>query len=482
MTWRRLALPALGAALVALLPGPGARAAGPTVGPDYVASDNVRFIENIRLPGQAAGAKVIGHYLYVTSSKDIEIYDITTPSAPALVSQLSDVEIGWENEQVPTNGRILGFSQQGTGYAFVSAGGCATVNQSTTNCLVIWDVTDKANPKIITTISGAGDHTSTCVFDCRYMIGSSGSVSDLTHVMDAGHPATKISTGSGWQTGLPGKSCHNQTEVSPGLVLAACAPFELVSFRAQDGATMLKPRLLATGTAPDGRFIHGVDWPQQGTDRFVVEGGETNVTPNCDLQNSAAFSTWDATQARTTGKFRLITDYKLHNGDYIDGSPPANISGCSTHWFESHPTFHNGGLIALANYEHGDRFLQITPTGGIVEVGLFEGLGGAASAMHWAPNSNVVYSIDYQRGIDVLEWTGPLYVPQSASDGASAAGTGVAAAGAAGGLANTAGAAAGAAGAGAAALALAVATLGGLRCRRRGAAAIAGRRRGSAPP
>lgn len=410
---RWAAFAALATMVLTLAPGTAVQA--DQMGPDYVASDNVHFVMNIRLPGQAVGAKVIGQYLYVTSSKDIEIYDISTPASPVLVSKLTDTEVGWENEQVPTNGRILGFSQAGSGYAFFAVGGCATVNQSTSNCLVIWDVTDKANPRIITTVAGAGDHTSTCVFDCRYMIGSAGSVSDLTHVMEPGHPASKISSGKGWQSGLPGTRCHNQTEVSPGLVLAACEPFMLVSFRPEDGATMLKPKLLATGTAPDGRFIHGVDWPQQGADRFVLAGGETNVTPRCDLQNSAAFMTWDATQARATGRYRLIAEYKLHNGTYTDGSPPANVSGCSTHWFEAHRTFHNGGLVALANYEHGDRFLQITPAGGIVETGFFEGLGGAASAMHWAPNSNVVYSIDYQRGIDVLQWNGPLFVPSSPS-------------------------------------------------------------------
>ena len=407
------------AALVVGLPS--LASAATAVGPDYVASDNVQFIENIRLPGNAAGAKVVGHYLYVTSDKDIEIYDITVPESPQLVSRLTDTEIGWENEQVPSNGTIMGFSQQGTGYAFLSAGGCATVNGNPSNCLVIWDVRDVANPAIIATVSGAGDHTSTCVFDCSYMVGSSGSVTDLTQVLAPGHPASKISVGAkGWQTGLPGKSCHNQTQVAAGIVLAACEPFMLLTMRAQDGASLVHPRLIATGSFADHRFIHGVDWPSNGTDRFALVGGETNVTPNCDAQQSAAFSTWDASRAYSTGHFYEIDEYHLHNGDYLNGSPPANVSGCSTHWFEAHPTFHNGGLVALADYEHGDRFLQILPNGKINEVGLFEPLGGAASAMHWAAGGRVVYSIDYQRGIDVLRWNGPLYVP---GGGTAAAGT-----------------------------------------------------------
>jgi len=32
-------------------------------------------------------------------------------------------------------------------------------------------------------------------------------------------------------------------------------------------------------------------------------------------------------------------------------------------------------------------------------------------APHWALDGRTVYAIDYQRGLDVLRWNGPLYVP-----------------------------------------------------------------------
>ncbi|MEA2435855.1 MAG: hypothetical protein QOF65_411, partial [Thermoleophilaceae bacterium] len=38
-------------------------------------------------------------------------------------------------------------------------------------------------------------------------------------------------------------------------------------------------------------------------------------------------------------------------------------------------------------------------------------LGGSTSAPHWAPGSDVVYAVDYERGLDVLKYTGPHYVP-----------------------------------------------------------------------
>jgi hypothetical protein len=81
------------------------------------------------------------------------------------------------------------------------------------------------------------------------------------------------------------------------------------------------------------------------------------------------------------------------------------------HWFEAHPSFKNGGLVAMASYENGTRFLKIGKDGKITEVGFFEPLGGATSAPHWAPDGRTVYAIDYQRGLDVLRWNGSFYVP-----------------------------------------------------------------------
>src|SRR3712207_8289264 len=54
-----------------------------------------------------------------------------------------------------------------------------------------------------------------------------------------------------------------------------------------------------------------------------------------------------------------------------DGNPPTQILGCSAHWFEEHPTFRNGGLTALAEYEQGTRFLQVTSAGKIRQLGYF---------------------------------------------------------------------------------------------------------------
>jgi hypothetical protein len=155
--------------------------------------------------------------------------------------------------------------------------------------------------------------------------------------------------------------------------------------------------------------VHGVEWPRRGTDRILLTGGETNFQPTCDgLRGAFATFRMGGTTARP--KFTFADQVRPVAGNYVDGNPPdgAYHLGCSVHWFQPHPNFRDGGLVAMASYENGTRFKKISSKGKITEVGFFEPLGGATSAPHWAPDRRTVYAIDYQRGIDVLRWTGPL--------------------------------------------------------------------------
>jgi hypothetical protein len=394
-------------------------------GQDYISSENVSLVKSIKSAGDGVGARVIGHYLYVTSTKDLEIFDITKPEDPQLVGSLN-VHIEFENEEVPTNGSVLGIS--GQTQTVTPKGVCPSIYPaSPSGCLVLYDVRNKAAPKQVSMILDAGDHTSTCVLDCTYFYGSAGSITDARNVLN-GVQAKKIGD---WQDSptIPdfngaddsGKfvdGCHNLTEIRPGVLMAACQPFLILSVRPEDGGTILHPKLLASGANADGRFIHGNHWPRAGADKLALAGGETNFQPQCGPDNGA-FMTWDATHANLDGKFSgPLDEYRAKNGSYLDSNPPVQILGCSVHWFEEHPTFRNGGLVALATYENGTRFLQIGADGKITEQGYFVPLGGSTSAPHWAPGgSDIVYAVDYERGLDVLKYTGPHYVPGDSETG-----------------------------------------------------------------
>jgi hypothetical protein len=388
------------------------------VGADYVASDNVEFVKSFKLSADGVGARVVGNYLYVTSTKDLQIYDISNPTDPQLQGTVT-LDVEFENEQVPTNGKVLGISGQTP--SITENGLCKSLYPTTSSgCLVLFDVRDKAHPVQVAAVEGAGDHTSTCILDCTYMYGSAGSITDLRNVLGPTHQATKLAVN--WKSYLASQgypfyaSCHHQTEVRPGIILTACDPIFLLSVRAQDGASVTTPKVLATAdfsAAPDDqrRFVHGVEWAQGGTDKIMLAGGETNFQPTCGATNGA-FSTFRVEGANgKTPVFTFADQVRPVPGNYLDGNPPDGTYhlGCSVHWFEPNPSFKNGGLVALASYENGTRFEQIGADGTITEVGFFEPLGGATSAPHWAPDGRTVYAVDYQRGLDVLRWNGPLY-------------------------------------------------------------------------
>jgi hypothetical protein len=387
-------------------------------GADYISSENVTLLKSIKPAGDGVGARVVGNYLYVTSTKDLEIYDVSKPEDPQLTGSLT-LHVEFENEEVPTNGQVLGISGQTP--TVTGQGICpSTYPASPSGCLVLYDVRDKANPKQVSTVLDAGDHTSTCVLDCQYFYGSAGSVTDARGVLD-GKPAQKIGNWqesatipdfNGTKAGKFVSGCHNVHPIRPGILMAACQPFLVLSVRPEDGGSILQPKVLATGTNKDGRFTHGNTWPREGADKIALVGGETNFKPQC-ADTNGAFATWDASHANLDGSLSgPLDEYRAKNGSYLDSNPPGQILGCSVHWFEEHPTFHDGGLVALAAYENGTRFLQIGADGKITEQGYFVPLGGSTSAPHWAPGgSDVVYAVDYERGLDVLKYTGPHYVP-----------------------------------------------------------------------
>lgn len=362
--------------------GPASGFTADPPGPDGFGSKNVEFVKLVsdeQLHG--IGARVVGHYLYVTSVKTITIYDVSKPANPKLVSRTNLGAI-WENEDVATNGEIL------------------IVADTRPNLLRVFDVKDKAHPTEIATVADAASHTMECLFDCKWLYGSTGLIVDLRK------PAKPILKTPKWtdNTPLEGSSypSHDLVEVGPGRLLTSSNPLLFLDARKD----VLHPKIVAQGSPHDSSFIHSAMWPKQGSDSIMMSAGETNATPRCEL-GSAAFLTWDASRWERTHTFNIIDRFNLHNGTATDGSPPVNGMGCSTHWFQQNPVFDDGGIVAMGAYDHGTRFLQIAPSGKIHEIGYFLPIAAETSAVHWVTD-RIVYSIDYARGIDVLRYTGPL--------------------------------------------------------------------------
>ena len=426
-------LPAALAAVICLLATAPLAAANKT-GPDWVSSDNVEYIGSLKPDiGVTTGAKIVGNRMFVTSAKNISIYSIKNPASPELLGILPNAS--WENEEVPTNGKILAFasdffsampncvSQQDPGDT-----GAAAVTGRFTGCVQFFDVRDPANIKEIGATPNQ-NHTAECVLDCQWFYGSGGTIIDARGALDGRVPTEE----GNWirylrdNEGVDSRSCHHIRELRPGVLLTACRPFSVITVNPEDaaGASPTTPQVLYTGNA--AKFVHSARWPREGEDELLLTGGEENFNPQCEqfppgepedriFGNNSEFSTYsaEAVNEGTSTQFELLDQVgPAGNGTYVDGKPVANHLGCSVHWFQEHSTFKNGGLVALSEYEDGVRFMQIHKDGSIEEQGFFLPLGGSSSSPKWAPspNGDIVYSIDYDRGIDIIRWRGEHYVP-----------------------------------------------------------------------
>ncbi|HEV2756370.1 MAG TPA: hypothetical protein VG318_11420 [Actinomycetota bacterium] len=383
----------LAAALVLAVTGAAQAApdAGADLGPSAggISSDNVEFIKNIPLSIDGVGGRVIGDYFYTNDQNKVMIFDISDPLNPEMTGFVPmPQEVLYSREDIDGNGDILVVPNT------VIPNPGETETAKAAGATYIIDVEDKTNPTIIAQLNGSEQHTMSCILDCKWAYGSDGNIIDLRN------PRKPVLMEEKWGDGLPAQGGHDVNEVAPGIVLTSSQPILLLDARKDP----LHPKLLATGFNTDGRFMHSNDWPNKGTDKFFLAGGETNNQVRCNERNGA-FMTWDASKWRKTKTFTMIDEYRMKNGTYADGSPAVNAVGCSSHWLESHPDFKNGGLVSAAFFEHGTRFLDVSSKGKITEVGYFMPHGGSTGASYWITDE-IVYSVDYTRGIDILRFTG----------------------------------------------------------------------------
>jgi hypothetical protein len=369
----RLALLLASAALLVAAPGAGAQLPGGSL-----MSGNVEFVKNFGSSTDSSGARLKDGYFYITTERDLRIYDVKDPENPVQVGSLTFDTPGtptFTEEDPDTNGKLLLRWDAG---------------------LEVIDVSDKTAPKVIGTVDTDDQHTVTCILDCTWAYGSGGKIVDLRD------PANPKVAGD-WLDGIEAGNSHDVTEVSPGIVLTSTEPMVLLDARTDPA----HPTILATTPVPG--FTHANLWPNAGTDRFALVGGESQAAPKCDEDASSTFQTFDTTGWQSAKSFKLLSQFKMASGTFSDGRSP--YSTWCVHWFEHHPSFHAGGLVAIAWYEQGVRFLQVGTDGSIKEIGYYLPLAGQASAVYWITD-RVLYTSDYTRGMDVLKFTGEI--PQGA--------------------------------------------------------------------
>ena len=359
--------------------------------PYGIATANVEHVRHIPLAQNGVGGRLIGKYFYMNDQNKIMIFDVSQPEDPQLTGYVAmPQEWQFSREDLDGNGKILVVPNTASG---LNDGNLNT--EDPTNAVYVVDVEDKTNPRIISKINGPAEHTYSCILDCKWAYGSGGSIIDLRD------PAEPKLAEEEWGDGLQASSAHDVEEVRPGIVMTATQPLQLLDVRKDPR----KPKLIALAEPnSDGRYMHGTRWPRATRDRFLLAASETTMNGRCS-ESSGSFMTWDMRAWKKTKTFRMIDEYRVVNGTYVDGNPVAQRN-CTAHWVEEHPKFRNGGFVAAAFYDHGTRFFEVTSKGAIEEAGFFMTYGGQASAAYWITNE-LVYVVDYNRGLDILRFSPP---------------------------------------------------------------------------
>lgn len=422
-----------------------------------VTSDNVVYLGTLPTESPGVGGDVVQvgdqTRFYVTGAKGASVYDVTDPTLPVLLGHLPLPHFQNEDVDVAKDGSRMIVSAD---TASASPTGASALG------IHVIDVTD--GPAGTLTLTEAafvspGSHTATCADDaCEWIYGSN------TRIYHAPIGGEAVDTGKRWKQ--EGGS-HALFRDATGLMISDSNPRLVLDPRETPDA----PVVLAQGTAShDDGFLqhnsdrpHAQDWaprdPEDPADAYeelppqspiqplagalpegslragelLIGGGESNLNPTC--ADAGGLTTWDMRDFDKGRQMRPLEFFNPTNGTYADGDPTVNGLGCSSHWFTV-----KGNQVTASWYEHGVRFFEVgLDTGAIEQTGFFQPVATEAGAAHWVKETEhpvlgtveIVYSVDYARGIDILAFLPDAETPSdeeflaSWMANAARAGTGV---------------------------------------------------------
>ena len=399
---------ALVAALLLALACAPAAAALPQ--PPAEKSDNVSWLATLDEP-EGISARFRGSEMYVSSSRGLSVYDVSKPETPVKIGSLALPH--FENEDVDLAGDVLLISNdpsEGKGILYVIS------------------IKDPRNPAILSTFDtgtifgsegevffgtptrGTG-HTASCIQGCKYVyLAGTASGIDIVDLTDPRAPKFAGNFRADEATG--GLASHDVQVDSEGLAWVVggggTASYDVTDPR--------KPKLVHRtneqgkskyGVEPtDGKslndFIHhnsmrlnnsSLVTTPPGSDpaaesSVVVITEEDYNRPTCD--GAGQVETW---QIGEDGVLRPLDDYVVP----VD---PSKASLCSAHYFDE-----RSGLLAQGWYEAGTRFLDVSNPSEIRPVGYWVPQKNMTWAVYYPPTDptgEIVYSLDFARGIDVL--------------------------------------------------------------------------------
>ncbi|MGA8848011.1 MAG: hypothetical protein WB471_15450 [Nocardioides sp.] len=371
--------------------------------------------------------------LFVTSGLDsVRVFNVADPAQPRLVGVLANVL--FENEAMNcgerrTKSGVRRFVLLGVDLVQASSDDIQHSNVGGGELIVV-DVTNASSPRILSRTEGStSTHTVACVDvrDCTYAYSAGNNESDphfsVFNLRDlsAPHEVDSSKTQKGLQPFFSPTAGHKWNFDAAGLG----------THTGWGGASMwdvaepARPRLITT-TGAAGR---GEDPDFKGYNDFILHNSvhpnakrfKANRKPSLkngnvlliteedyeqtDCSRAGSFQTWWIKRLDGTEDAIVPLD-KVELSD-LGSFPTPQGAFCSSHWFDYRP----GGLVAAGFYGGGTQVLDVRDPRNITTYAhSVWGLSEVWDAM-WVPvykngsmsnaRTNVVYSIDLVRGLDV---------------------------------------------------------------------------------
>ncbi|WLD95243.1 LVIVD repeat-containing protein [Alkalihalobacillus sp. AL-G] len=423
-----------------------------------VSSDNVELVGNF--PNATIISAVFSSekpYMYANTLTGVTIYDISDPTKPVPVGKLASAH--FENEDA-----TFGERKDGTKFMLIAYDPIGVTpayedkSVSTGNEIVVVDVSDPTNPHVVSRVeTTTRTHTATCVNkECTYAY-TSGSTDEedspafsIINLVDpsnayeakvypssvgtTGHDWQIDSSGVAWLTGLQGTVAYDISDPLNPVVLNS------TDERALNG-TEWNSFIHHNTLRPNGDEFKSRGEGQMESNESLertadqIRPGEVLMVTEEDYlhpgtcENEGSFQTWqvqrlnksiagsDKSQIQPgTGTIEPLDSWntKILNTD-VD--TPAGLI-CSAHY----SSYHQDGFVAIGFYQQGARILDVRDPTDIKQVGYwFMGIQEVWGAQ-WIPErdengrvtgdvSNLVYTYDPTRGLDILRVTLPEESP-----------------------------------------------------------------------
>ncbi|HEU4481191.1 MAG TPA: hypothetical protein VFS18_04840, partial [Actinomycetota bacterium] len=367
-------------------------------------------------------------HMYLSTLKGLQIYDISDPKAPELVG--AEVLPHYQNE-------AMSLGERGKNKFVIIAStqaGASTTGDVDTSSRRIWvvDVTDPANPEVVgSTATDTRTHTVSCLTkSCEYAYSdgrTQGAISiidlrDITapkmvgtyeSVVPQGHDQDVDEAGLVWHVGGQGAVALDVSKPTKPVPVASTNGFGVES--ADREGQPWNNFILHNSARPHAKSFKTNAAPSLKNGNILMATEEDTGVGECGPEYGS-FSTWHIPYL-DAGKYKKDNpELKFGNGRIapLDLWYPedAGVYGhaCSAHYFD----YNEAGFVAQGWYELGTRILDVRDPENIKQVGFFIGNDVETWAAYWVPSrnkkgkatgkpSNIVYTADAVRGVDILE-------------------------------------------------------------------------------